>query len=455
MDFNVHDSSGVWIGIVESPTSAIWTRNYQKPGEFELYFPASAEMLAMLTDDCYITSEDRPEVMVVEHIEISTSIEDGNFLRVTGRGAEALLDRRIIMEQTTVAGRADAALYGLIVQNAISPANAARKLPIAMDEPFLTGMPITWEQGTIVTNTGTDDDSTTRFRCVGYIPIRNGLHITMADTQRVHLYYYDAELNYIGYSGWHSVTLYTITPSTFAGAAYVRVIFSNRDNSAIPEVETAARTVGVYHGIRAQYTGNNLLETAQEICKAYGLGFRAVTFDHAVVTPVIELFEGVDRCEGQTRNSPVIFSSEYENLLSSSYLLDTTKHKNVVSVAGEGEGKARKRATYGNASGLFRRELFVDARDLSSNEGEISAEDYTAQLVARGVEKLSEHPVTETFDGEIDTNNFVLDDDYTIGDIVTVENEYGIRKDVRIASIIECWDENGYTAVPIYENMEV
>lgn len=455
MDFNVHDSTGVWIGIVENPTSAIWTRRYQEPGDFELYFPATIEMLALLADDCYITRGDRPEVMIVEHIEIITSVEDGNYLRVTGRGAEALLERRIILEQTTVAGRADAAIYGLIVQNAINPANVARKLPITMDEPLLPGMPITWEQGTISTGTGADGPSTTRFRGVEYIPIKNGLHITMAESQRIHLYYYDAEKKFIGYSGWHNVTLYTITPSTFVGAVYVRVIFSNRDNTEIPEVDAAARTVGVYHGIRAQYTGNNLLETVQEICKSYGLGFRAATYDHAIVSPIIELMEGVDRSEGQSRNSPVIFAAEFENLLSSNYLMDTTKYKNVAVIAGEGEGKARKRATYGNASGLMRREVFVDARDLSTNEGEIGAEDYTAQLIARGAEKIAEHPITESFDGEIDTTNFVLDEDYTAGDIVTVENEYGIRKDVRIASIIECWDENGYTAVPTYENTEV
>lgn len=455
MDFNVHDSSGVWMGIVESPTSAIWARRYQKPNDFELYFHASAEMLALLTDDCYITREDRPEVMLVEHIEILTSREDGNYIRITGRGAEALLERRIILEQTTVAGRADAAIYALVNQNAINPVNPDRELPINMDVPVLPGLPITWELGTIVTTTGADSDSTTRFRGVEYIPIRNGLHITMAETQRTHLYYYDADKKFIGYSGWHSVTSYTITPSTFARAVYVRMIFSRRDNAAISDAVTAASTVAVHHGIRAQYTGNNLLGTVQEVCKAYGLGFRAVTDDHAIVNPRIELVQGVDRSEGQVRNSPVIFAAEYENLLSSSYLLDTSKYKNVAIVAGEGEGKARKRATYGNASGLHRREVFVDARDLSTNEGEISDDDYTAQLTARGAENIAESPITEAFDGEIDTTNFVLDEDYTLGDIATVENEYSIRKNVRIAAIIECWDENGYTAIPTYENVEV
>lgn len=455
MDFNVHDSAGVWLGIVENPASAIWARHYQKPNDFELYFPASAEMLAMIADDCYITREDRPEVMSVEHVEIITSKEDGKYLRIAGRGSEALIERRIILEQTTVSGRMDAAVHRLIDENAINPANPARALPIVMDVPVLAGIPITWELGTIVTTTGANDNSITRFRGVDFVPIGNGLRITMAETQRLHLYYYDANKNYIGYSGWHSVTTYTITPGMRDGAAYVRMIFSNRDNTAIVDVAAAASTVAVNHGIQAQYTGNNLMETIQEVCKACGLGFRAVTDDHAFVVPRIELIEGINRSEGQTRNSPVIFSTEYENLLSSSYLLDTTKYKNVAVVAGEGEGKARKRAIYGSASGLHRRELFVDARDLSTNDGEITAEDYAAQLMARGAEKIAESPITEAFDGEIDTTNFVLDEDYTLGDIVTLENEYGIRKNVRIASIVECWDDNGYTAVPIYENMEV
>lgn len=350
MDFNVHDHAGVWVGIIESPTSSIWTRRYQKPGDFELYFPATSEMLALLADDMYITREDAPEIMLVEHIEIITSAEEGNYILVSGRGAECMIGRRIVLEQTSVSGRVDTALYRLIMENAINPADKDRALPLTMVSPNVT-------------------DAT----------------------------------------------------------------------------------------IRAQYTGDNLLDVVQEVCKAYGLGFRAVSdADQAAIMPRFELLNGVDRSEGQTINSPVIFSSEYENLLSSSYVLDTMKYKNVAIVAGEGEGTARKRATYGSASGMNRRELFVDARDLSTNEGEISESEYLAQLAGRGAEKIAETALTESFDGEIDTGNtFVLDVDYTLGDIITVENEYGIRKSSRVSAIMETWDADGYTAIPTFENVEV
>lgn len=349
MDFNVHDQTGAWVGIVENPTSAIWTRRYQQPSDFEIYLPATAEMLALLADDYYITREDAPEVMVIEHIEITTGGEDGNHILISGRGAESLLERRIIWQQTALSGRVDAGLYRLIQENAISPSDTARALPLSMESPNVA-----------------------------------------ADT------------------------------------------------------------------INAQYTGTGLLEAVQEICKAYGLGFRAITEDHGIIAPVLQILKGTNRSEGQTANSPVIFSAEFENLLSSAYVMDTAKYKNVALVAGEGEGKARKTVTLGAASGTARREMFVDARDLSSNEGEISDADYSAQLLARGGEKIAECQLTEAFDGEIDTaNTFALDVDYTLGDIVTVENEFGIRKNARVAAIMETWDNEGYTAVPTFENVEV
>lgn len=456
MDFNIHDATGLWVALVENPTSAIWARRYKETNDFELYFPASAEILGLLTDDCYITCEGRPEVMIVERIEIITDAEDGDYVRIAGRGAESVLDRRVVWEQTALKGRADAAVQKLVTDNAIAPANPARALPLLMNPPALPGFSVGWELGTITTDNGQDNASTTRFRGAAYMPIGNGLHISCAATQRIHLYYYDADLNYLGATGWHAVTGYTITPATYNGAVYVRVIVSNRDNAAISDLAAAASTVSVQHGISTQYTGTGLLEAAQEICAAYGLGIRAVYDDIGQVTPRIEVFEGTDRSERQIINSPVIFSEEFENLLSTNYVLDTVNYKNVALVAGEGEGKARKHAVYGNAAGMTRREIFVDARDVSSNDGEISETEYTEQLTARGAERIAGHTAYEAFDGEIDSNNtFILDVDYTLGDIVTIENKYGIRKNVRISTIVETWDDIGYTVMPMYENLEV
>ena len=192
MDFNIHDQSGTWVGIVENPASAIWTRRYQQPGDFELYMPATADMLALLAADCYITRDDAPEVMLIEHVEIRTDADEGNYILVSGRGAECLTDRRIIWQQTAVSGRVDLALYRLAQENAISPAIAARALPLTMEAPHAGEIPVTWEQGTINTSDGVEGESTTRCRMVGHAKIGSGLHITVPDGMRIHPYYYDA-----------------------------------------------------------------------------------------------------------------------------------------------------------------------------------------------------------------------------------------------------------------------
>lgn len=44
--------------------------------------------------------------------------------------------------------------------------------------------------------------------------------------------------------------------------------------------------------------------------------------------------------------------------------------------------------------------------------------------------------------------------DYNLGDIVEVENEYGLKARVRITEVIESEDENGYTCIPKFENVE-
>ena len=60
-------------------------------------------------------------------------------------------------------------------------------------------------------------------------------------------------------------------------------------------------------------------------------------------------------------------------IISSDYYFDSTTIRPWHVSQGEGEGTARKHATvYADyATGINRRELYVDARDISSNEGEI------------------------------------------------------------------------------------
>lgn len=50
-------------------------------------------------------------------------------------------------------------------------------------------------------------------------------------------------------------------------------------------------------------------------------------------------------------------------------MTSSQNYRNVALVAGEGEGLDRKTIPVGAAEGMERYELYVDARDVSSNEG--------------------------------------------------------------------------------------
>jgi hypothetical protein len=201
-----------------------------------------------------------------------------------------------------------------------------------------------------------------------------------------------------------------------------------------------------------QATGDNLAELFTEMLQNYGIGWDVYIKNGKFV---FYLYKGVDRSADQSENPRVVFSYEFDNLLTSDYKEDVSTYANVAIVAGEGEGVERKKYETGDSSatGLNRFEVFVDARDMSTNEGEISTSDYNIMLAEKGNETLSELQKVITFEGEIDaTRNYVLNRDFYLGDMVQVINEYGISKSTRIIEIIEADDENGESIIPTFSD---
>lgn len=207
--------------------------------------------------------------------------------------------------------------------------------------------------------------------------------------------------------------------------------------------------------MKKQVTGDNLLEAVQAILHTYKLGYRVEYIDGKFN---FMIYSGTDKSYRQSKYPRVEFSPEYDNLISSTYLADASEYKNIALVAGEGEGINRKTYVVGNASGISRREVYVDARDISSetDDGTLTNDQYNALLNEKGYESLAETIVKESFEGDVDPEvNYTFGTDYYLGDIVQITNEYGISTVARITEVIECWDENGYSCVPTFSSEEV
>lgn len=202
--------------------------------------------------------------------------------------------------------------------------------------------------------------------------------------------------------------------------------------------------------IQSQYSGEEVYKTVEDICKTYDLGFKMEL--NNLNQMVFLLYNGVDRSFSQTERPPVIFSPSFDNLIKSKYIESTKTYKNVGLVAGEGEGSARKTTIVGNAtiSGLDRREIFIEAH-VSSNNGDISQTDYLAQLETRGNEVLAEHTPIYTFEAETEPNGiFKHGRDYSVGDIVQLVNEYGIKVRARITEIVISHNTEGVSLIPTF-----
>lgn len=237
-----------------------------------------------------------------------------------------------------------------------------------------------------------------------------------------------------------------ISPS-IAARKIDNFIFEENDDSYITSLE-----------IDAQYTGDNLLDVIQDLCTTNGIGYQ-IKLDSSN-NFVFKLVSGVNRTYDQNENTFVIFSTRFDNLKASNYLDSTNTWKNVTLVAGEDKGTARKTVTVGDYSGLERRELYTDARDIQSETYDddgtshtISNAAYLKLLRARGQEKLAENIATLSFEGEAFDYQFKYGVDFFIGDDVQVENEFGKEGTARIIEFIISDDKNGLKMYPTFQTI--
>lgn len=252
---------------------------------------------------------------------------------------------------------------------------------------------------------------------------------------------------------------YSGTPENCIRNVLTRNIISPAESARKISNFTLGPVGGFTGSIEAQYTGTNVLDVVIEICKAVGLGFK-ILLENGQFEFV--LYNGADRSYKQDVNLPVIFSPDNDNIINTDYTEEKTYYKNVALVAGEGEGLERKYNTTGAATGLQRRELFVDANDIKTEvENEagtkttLTTAQYNAALSQRGAEKLAEVAITQTFEGSVDTEVlYKFKEDFFLGDIVTAVNEYGIKAAPRITEIIESEDEAGYSVIPTFDGWE-
>lgn len=214
--------------------------------------------------------------------------------------------------------------------------------------------------------------------------------------------------------------------------------------------------------VESQFFGENLYDAVKSLCDNADIGF-SMTPNFNTGEIIFELYKGVDRSYAQDLLPWVVFSPKYDNLLSSNFIESKVDFKNTCLIAGSGEEYVDKTLTsIGTATGLDRLEIFVDAssisktvRDSEGNETELTAEEYEAQLKAKGDEELANYKETAAFSGDVDpTRQFVYGEDFFIGDVVQVVNEYGNEMRTTVSEIVFSQDSSGESMTPTFTAIE-
>lgn len=342
------------VAVLDSYESLIWTERYNGAGDFELYVPMEISLLQFVKQNYYAWLAESDQMMIIEQIQITTDVETGDHLVVSGRSLESILDRRIAWFQINLSGKLQNGIKKLLNDNVISPAISERKIP--------------------------------NFR------------------------------------------------------------FEESIDPAISNLTFSA-----------QYTGDNIYDIIEGICNYFSIGFRVI-FDSENNHFVFSLYSGSNRSYDQLINPYVIFSPNYENIINSNYIESDKTLKNVALVAGEDSSLNRKTRVVGSGSGLNRRELYVDARDIQSENSDgttITEAQYNEKLDTRGKEKLSDNQRTMLFEGQVETTRtFVYGKDFFKGDIVQIVNGYAMEQKVRVSEIVRCQDTTGYNTYPTFTVVE-
>lgn len=185
--------------------------------------------------------------------------------------------------------------------------------------------------------------------------------------------------------------------------------------------------------ISTQISYRNLMDAIMGLCEASDVGIKTV-FNPTAKTFTVRLYKGTQ--------SQAVFAEEYENLISQIFTQSVVDYSNIVLIGGEGEGAERVFVTIGGGVGVDRREIFVDAKDLRSED---FPDDYTIALLFRGQSKLSERIMTQSFDSTFNPHgNLRYKIDFDLGQVVKVlSKKWGVTLETRITEIEETYYADG------------
>lgn len=442
MKITIYDKNLDVAGYAGDYKSLIWAERAVEIGDCELYVPASAENLALYRIGYYIAFDESDMICVIRKIEIQTDLENGDYFAVTGIDVRVFCDQRIMhtYDPKTFSGYAEVFLRDVVQQYLIDDEEGAMRLPA---DPVLSGEKLI-QLGTLQ---GMEDkiEAQINYRNIGEL-IREfcrrfgwGWRFTKSNKK----------FSFALYTGEDRSAYMIFSPERY------NVIRSDYKDD-LTNMQNTFYVAGSGEGTRRKVakTGDTYsTERYDAFIDAREIANRQTWADIKAAYPLTE--------DGGTGHFKQV--SQYVE----EYLYCVYDFETVIPKGGTAEywlrhdiGLQAVLTDLGN--GML--SVYVPEMPIANNfttttpddedEYTINQDVYYCLLAAKALDPLAEHAEVTSMTADIVPDvGYIYGTDYVVGDIVKIENGYGISQKVRITEAIRVWDENGYQINISYENV--
>lgn len=455
------DYAMVPINEIDMYSSFIWTDRYETNGDFELCVPCTDENYELFNKTKFITIDKSDSVMVVEKKNIKTKVDGGDEYMISGRSADTLLDRRVLMGEYT---------FGIY--------------------PF---------------NEGTNSSASQDYLVGDYLVIRDKLYRAIQPiVSGGSFVIYSEEMNNGNVANIYYVTDQAEKDKVTKPVEEIAKIMlesniitpSDRTRKFVdPEWVFKYSTDRRVNELRLAcgFANSNLYDAISSLAVTSGCGLQVV-YNEDTEKMEFFLYLGTDRSVMQSENLVVNFRETLDNVSSTNFITDDTNYKTCAYVYGATDDKktlsvivydeygqavqvdvpnpnynttwSQVMSLGGTGVSYNRREAVIDASDISryqsvSNQNGTNAtdvaikeSDYRLLLKARGQEELMKLYSSYDLSAEIIPEIFYkYGEDYFLGDTISIEDKFGNIINASISEYIFSVDAQGYRAYPTIKTL--
>lgn len=419
------------IGFITDYISVIWDKRYNDTSEFELYIPATSENFNLIKSSTYVMRPDDDMVGLIKKVELDTSAENGDFLTVSGYGAEVLLNQRIVWEPLNFTGTVENLIRKIINDAFIDEpsGNLEREMVLSFGTHLINlDEAQNFKEATTTQISYKNVGEKVKELCKEY---GWGYRLIYKEYRNKYLYF---QL----YKG-QDLSKAIIFTESYGNIAQTKYTEDSTD------IENVALVGGEGEGAERKTTTVGTAEGTERFEIFVDAKDVSSTMTYAELKDLYPLIQ--DGGEGYIESTELdIYMLRYVDIP-----VITETQLEMLKYHYDGEEIVDGEQIYYRIRNVMVAEL-PSSSPTDDDEVSILPVYFLIFLYPQGAEALVGHDYKTSFEGQIIPDvNYKYKTDYNLGDIVKIKNKYGISVNARITEVLESFSDEGYKIEPKYE----